>query len=265
MDSLFGPDSAVWLLHSDFSGLVGGLRALAVQSLEPRALSGVQQFSRFQDRPDRRLRETIDFIDTITYGDIDEVRTAIAAVRKLHEPVEGVESTTGDSFTANDPYLLAWVHNAMVESVCLAYRSFHPETDVVVCDRYVTEMSRFAEMMGCAMDDVPLQYGEVSHWIWRQPKLVVNDATREAFVALDRLRPEGFVGRVYPIVMQWLYASLPSWVTVQLGHSVSMPQETLAWLVLKVGGELSNIVAEPSPSRVRAEARYAQGDVDVTQ
>lgn len=264
MDTLFGPDSAVWRLHGDFSGLVGGLRALAVQSLEPRALAGVQQFSQFQHSPDRRLRETIAFVDTISYGDLEEVRTAIAAVRRLHEPVEGVDPTTGDSFAANDPYLLAWVHNAMVESVCFAYRSFHPEAGIAPCDQYVYEMSRFAELMGCDMDEVPLEYGEVSHWIWRQPKLVVNEATRDAIDVLDRLHPEGFVGQAYPLVMRWLYASLPDWVTVQLDRQVGMPQETLAWLALKLGGELSNMVAQPSPSRVRAEARYAQVGADAT-
>ncbi|WP_298344371.1 oxygenase MpaB family protein [Ferrimicrobium sp.] len=265
MDTLFGPDSAVWQLHSDFSGLVGGLRALAVQSLEPRALAGVRQFSRFGDRPDQRLRETIDFIDTITYGDMDEVRSAIAAVRRLHEPVEGVVPDSGAAFSANDPFLLAWVHNAMVESICFAYERFHPEVDHALYDRYVAEMTRFAELMGCEMTEVPLRYGDLSQWVWRQPNLVVNEATMEAFTILERLRPAGFVGQVYPFVMRWLYASLPNWVTLQLDRSVSTMEESLIWVGLKIGGELSMGITAPSPRRLRAQSQYAQEDADATR
>jgi uncharacterized protein (DUF2236 family) len=34
---LFGPDSVAWRLHADPSMLVGAMRALLVQALEPRA------------------------------------------------------------------------------------------------------------------------------------------------------------------------------------------------------------------------------------
>ncbi|WP_298207994.1 oxygenase MpaB family protein [Ferrimicrobium sp.] len=265
MDTLFAPESAVWRLHSDFSGLVGGLRALAVQSLEPRALAGVRQFSRFGKRPDERLRETIDFIDTITYGDMEEVRSAIAVVRRLHEPVNGVDPASGLAFSANDPFLLAWVHNAMVESICFAYERFHPGVDRALYDRYVEEMTRFADLIGCDMAEVPDRYGDLSHWVWRQPSLVVNEATLEAFNVLERLRPEGFVGQVYPFVMRWLYASLPSWVALQLDRPVSTVEESLVWVGLKMGGELSMSVTPPSPRRIRAQSRYAQENADATR
>ena len=265
MDSLFGPDSAVWQLHSDFSGLIGGLRALAVQSLEPGALAGVRQFSRFGDHPDRRLNETVDFIDTVTYAPLDEVKAAIKTVRTLHEPVHGVVPETGSPFSANDPYLLSWVHNAMVESVSLAYLSFHPDSPSTLLNRYVSEMGRFAELMGCDMGEVPGDYATLNRWVWRQPSLVVNDATVEAFALLDQLRPQGFVGQVYPVVMHWIYTSLPRWVTMSLGQNPKPFEEAANWLLLKVGGELSNLIAPPSPRRVQAQARYANSDDRASQ
>ena len=258
MESLFGPDSAVWELHGDFSGLIGGLRALAIQALEPRALAGVQQFSRFGEHPDQRLLETIDFIDTITYAALDEVEAAISAVRLLHEPVQGVVPETGAPFSANDPYLLAWVHNAMVESVCYAYRNFHPGIQVQLLDTYVLEMQRLAKLMGCDLNEVPATYAALNHWIWRQPSLVINKSTVEAFTLLDRLRPAGFVGQVYPLVMRWIYPSLPPWVTIPLDKPSRPLDELTTWILLKVGGELANAAAVPSPRRAQALVRYGR-------
>ena len=45
---LFGPGSVAWRIHADPAMLVGGLRAILVQALEPRAMAAVDQHSRFR-------------------------------------------------------------------------------------------------------------------------------------------------------------------------------------------------------------------------
>jgi uncharacterized protein (DUF2236 family) len=48
---LFGPDSVAWHIHADPVMLIGGMRALLVQALEPRAMAAVDQHSKFREDP----------------------------------------------------------------------------------------------------------------------------------------------------------------------------------------------------------------------
>jgi uncharacterized protein (DUF2236 family) len=257
MEGLFGPESAVWVLHSDASGLVGGLRALAVQALEPRALAGVKQFSAFTEDPDRRLAETIDFMDLVTYGTLEEVDRGIAWVRRLHERVVGVDPVSGLPFDANDPYLLAFVHNALVESIVVAYRTFHPEKPAALLERYVLEMRRFAERIGADMSEVPSSVAALTRWVWAVPTLTVSDATRDAYRVLAVRRLENPIGVVYPLVMEWVISSLPEWVTWSLGVRPDPLKAGLAWAAVKLVGDLARLVVPPSPRRQRAMERDA--------
>ena len=46
---LFGPDTVTWRVHADFPGmLAGGMCALLLQALHPRALAGVWDHSDFR-------------------------------------------------------------------------------------------------------------------------------------------------------------------------------------------------------------------------
>ena len=49
--------------------LIGGLRALIIQSLHPLALAGVVQHSDFRERPLHRLRRTAEYVATTTFAD----------------------------------------------------------------------------------------------------------------------------------------------------------------------------------------------------
>ena len=56
---LFGPDSAAWQVHSDFTAmLTGGVAALLLQMLHPLPLAGVWDHSNFQADMLGRLRRT---------------------------------------------------------------------------------------------------------------------------------------------------------------------------------------------------------------
>ena len=47
-DGLFGPDSVAWRVHGELSTLIGGLRALMLQTLHPLAMAGVADHSAFR-------------------------------------------------------------------------------------------------------------------------------------------------------------------------------------------------------------------------
>jgi uncharacterized protein (DUF2236 family) len=144
---IFGPDSVAWRIHADPVMLVGGLRALLVQALEPRAMAAVDQHSAFREDPWGRLERTTQFVLDTTYGDTATAEAAAARVRAVHRRIRGVDPVTGQEYSATDPDLLLWIHAVEVESFLLAYRTYAGRVTVADGDRYVREMARVAEMV----------------------------------------------------------------------------------------------------------------------
>src|SRR5438105_14823183 len=118
---LFGPDSVAWRLHADPSMLVGAMRALLVQALEPRAMAGVVQHSDYKADPWGRLNRTIRFVLHTTYGDTRTAEAACAAVRRIHDCVHGRDPVTGRAYCPPAPDLLRWIHAVAGHSALPSY------------------------------------------------------------------------------------------------------------------------------------------------
>jgi uncharacterized protein (DUF2236 family) len=162
---IFGPDSMAWRIHADPVMLVGGLRALLVQALEPRAMAAVDQHSLFREDPWGRLARTTQFVLDTTYGDTATAEAAAARVRQVHEHIHGVDSVTGQPYRADDPDLLLWIHAVEVESFLLAYRTYAGRIGRDDADRYVAEMARVAEMVELPPGRAPLSEGELRDYL----------------------------------------------------------------------------------------------------
>ncbi|MEZ5227050.1 MAG: oxygenase MpaB family protein [Acidimicrobiales bacterium] len=144
----FGPDSAVWEVHSSSAMLIGGLRALLLQTLHPLAMAGVAEHSDYKRDPWGRLHRTGRFVGATTYGTSTAAESAVETVRKVHERVTGF-APDGRPYAANDPHLLLWVHVTEVDSFLAAYRRYGNER--LPRDRrdaYVAEMAIVAERLG---------------------------------------------------------------------------------------------------------------------
>jgi uncharacterized protein (DUF2236 family) len=50
-EGYFGPGSAVWAVNGGTPVLVGGIRALLMQTLHPGAMAGVHDWSRYREDP----------------------------------------------------------------------------------------------------------------------------------------------------------------------------------------------------------------------
>ena len=157
---LFADDSPVRIVHSDIAMLVGGLRAILLQSLHPRAMAGVAEHSNYRTDPWGRLQRTADFLGVVTFGPEEWALQNIEAVRRVHDRVNGV-APTGEDYSANDPHLLRWVHIAELESFLVAHRVFGTaRLDTASEDRYVSDMARVAELLGAV--DVPHSVAELT-------------------------------------------------------------------------------------------------------
>ncbi|MFI5053169.1 MAG: oxygenase MpaB family protein [Acidimicrobiia bacterium] len=176
---IFGPDSMAWRIHADPVMLVGGLRALLVQALEPRAMAAVDQHSRFREDPWGRLERTTKFVVTTTYGDTAAAEEAAALVRRVHQHVRGVDPVTGEAYSGNDPDLLLWIHAVEVESFVMAYRTYAGRLSEAEADRYVAEMARVAEMVELPPAMAPRSMGEVREYLRSVRGLQVTPAARD--------------------------------------------------------------------------------------
>lgn len=178
-DGLFAPDSVTWKVHADPVCVVGGMRALLIQALEPRAMAGVDQHSTFRDDPWARFRNTASFVTTATFGPRDDAERMGAAVRRVHRHVRGFDPVSGQPYRADDPELLAWVHNVLVHSLLSAKRRYGGGLDSAEADRYVAEMVRMAELVGLPEDAVPHSVAGLRVYL-RNRTLVASELTEEA-------------------------------------------------------------------------------------
>jgi uncharacterized protein (DUF2236 family) len=176
---IFGPDSVAWRVHADPAMLIGGLRALLVQALEPRAMAAVDQHSKFREDPWGRLERTTRFVLATTYGDTAAAEAAAATVRAIHARVHGTDAITGQRYSARDPELLLWIHAVEVESFVLAYRTFAGRLSNADADRYVAEMARVAELVELPSSMTPRSLADVRDYLSLVEGLRVTPAARD--------------------------------------------------------------------------------------
>lgn len=174
---LFGPDSVTWRIHGDPSMIIGGLRSLFLQSLNPLAMAGVDQHSDYRVDPWGRLRRTSAYVSATTFGDTETAEQAAAVVRSVHARIRGTDPHTGLDYAADDHDLLAWVHNVEVHSFLLAYRRYGARLSDADADRYVAEMVRAAELVGLDRDEVPSDLAGLRATLRAAP-LEVSEAAR---------------------------------------------------------------------------------------
>lgn len=149
---LCGPGSASWQLLGEPDSLVGGIRALVLQSMHPAAVAGVADHSRFREDPLGRLRSTAAYVTTSTFGSRRRALTAVARVRHVHATVTGT-TPGGRPYRADDPHLLAWVQIALTSSFLAADRLWAPHPlSGGDADRFVAEQSRIAALLDPRVD-----------------------------------------------------------------------------------------------------------------
>jgi uncharacterized protein (DUF2236 family) len=178
-DGLFGPESAAWKVHRDFTSMmIGGVGALLLQMLHPGALAGVWDHSNFREDMSGRLRRTAQFIGVTTYGSTDAAEALISRVRRIHDHVSG-HLPDGTPYSANDPDLLTWVHVAEVSLFLRAYVRYRdPFFPGAEQDRYYREAAVVAERLGATQ--VPKTRGQVEqYFIDVRPQLRFDERTRE--------------------------------------------------------------------------------------
>ena len=175
---LFGPHSVTWRIHADPSMMVGGIRALLIQALNPLAMGAVAQSGSFRVDPWGQLMRTADYVMVTTYSDTQTAWGAGARVRAKHRRVRGIDEVTGRPYSADDPELLLWVHCAEVDSFLTAYRHFGGGLSSEDADSYVAEMVAAAELVGLPAQTVPRTAAAIREHLVRARSICVTPAAR---------------------------------------------------------------------------------------
>lgn len=224
---LFGPESPAWRVHGELATLVGGLRALLLQTLHPLAMAGVAQHSAYRTDPFGRLQRTGGFLVSTIFGDTAEAEAAIAAVRRVHLRVRGT-APDGRPYSASDPHLLTFVHVTEVDSFLVAHQSLSGDPlSPAEADRYVAEMAEIARRLGG--EDVPTDVVSLRRWLENvRPELGVGRDAREAVRFLVSPPLPLYARPAYGIVTSTAVGLLPFWAQRMLWLPALPPVDRLA-------------------------------------
>lgn len=236
---LFGPDAICWRIHQDFTAMmIGGVAALMLQALHPRALAGVWDHSNFREDLKGRLGRTSFFISCTTYGGTALAEQTIAHVRHIHTRVRGV-APDGSSYSAEDGDLLTWVHASEVSSFLQAYLTHaNPQLSGAEQDRYYAEMAQVAIKLGAT--DVPTNRAAMAEYLAAQrSQLLASERTHEVIRVLNSFTPRS----ASQLFIQAAYQLLPPWAAELL----QAPRP----------GPLQQLILQTALKGVGASARWA--------
>ncbi|MCV2393755.1 DUF2236 domain-containing protein [Actinotalea sp. M2MS4P-6] len=231
----FPGDSAIARVHGDASMFVGGIRALLLQSLHPRAMAAVAQHSGYRGDPWGRLQRTATFLAQTTFGPVDQAELAVAVVRAVHDRISGL-TPDGEPYAASDPHLLAWVHLAEVDSFLLAHQRYgRRPLDAAGCDAYVAQTAEVGERLGSR--DLPRTLDGLHAGLGAyRPELRGTREAREAAQFLHHETPLPAAARpFFGALWNAAVALMPAWSRGELGLTrVPAP----AGPVVRAGGQV---------------------------
>jgi uncharacterized protein (DUF2236 family) len=235
----------------DVSSFVGGIRALLVQAAHPEVVAGVADHSLYKRDPLGRLSRTSAYVTATTFGAMPEIDHALNAVRVAHRRVEGT-SHRGVPYTADDPDLSSWVHNALAESFLVTYRTYGPKPLTLMEENaYAEEQARLGQLVGAQFQ--PTTMVEMSDWLATNPALAPSPGMHDAVAFLRRppLSYPTFLG--YLMLFKAAVATLPPPTLSVLGlrprpGAVAVGRAAVSFLRWSLG---------ESPSKALAEQRIA--------
>jgi uncharacterized protein (DUF2236 family) len=146
-DCLVEPDGPSWAVHGSLTTLVGGVRALMMQALQPSAVTAVAEHSAYRTDTIGRLRRTTQWLVITTFADVATAESVAAGVRSMHERVTGT-GPDGSPYAASDPDLLRWVHDAFTDSFLSAHLALGGREIPGGPDAYVAEWAASARLLG---------------------------------------------------------------------------------------------------------------------
>ncbi len=250
----FGPGSIIWRVHGDQSSLIGGFRALFMQSLHVRAMELFGDHTDVYEDPLGRLQRTTQFVVMTTYGNTVAADRMIERIRSVHSRVNGFDQQ-GNPISANDPDLLLWVHNTLAEGFLYAFENYgYGKLTDAEKDQYVSEFAVIGRKLGA--EGVPESVAELRASM-ESLDHELGESEKGRNGARFLLKPPGMplpilagysvltlvaVGSLPKRARQILHIPAPPGAEVAVRPVATLFARTLGWMVEGASGE-SNFAA----------------------
>jgi uncharacterized protein (DUF2236 family) len=242
---------------------VGGIRAVLLQTMQPRAMTAVAEHSGYRGDMWGRLARTSRFLAVTTFGTAADAQQAIDSVRAIHDRVHGT-MPDGTPYDANDPHLLTWVHVAEIQSFLLAHRRYGARPlDQAGYDRYVAQAGVVARKLG--VPDPPTSEAELHEAVEAfRPELQATDHARDAVSYLIREPELPAVARpAYWVLVGAAIGLMPEWTRAPLELPLApVAHDRLADLLGRAATRTVRWATAPDRAvAARLRAGVAEGDV----
>ncbi|HZQ33796.1 MAG TPA: oxygenase MpaB family protein [Mycobacterium sp.] len=269
----FGPDSAVWYVHSHMPLVALGLFSSAtMEQLDPSTISAGYHHSRAVKRGrDGNPRFAIDpeggavrfghslaFFLGVAYGPTETAEKCARIVRAMHGTIHGVSALTGTPYDADDPELLRWNYANVVWGLATAHERYHyAPLRGADLDRYYQEFTRVGYALGGT--DLPASKAEVMEVLdeWA-PRLALLPAVSQAIWPNNR--------HAIPL-WQWPSQALLNWTLRDMQprwarnlYMHTRPDPVTLWSMrqsLKVMLNSLHVLPGPLPEFRQAKARVS--------
>jgi uncharacterized protein (DUF2236 family) len=125
-----GPESITWKINREIIVVAGWGRAILLQLAHPLVAAGIDAHSTFRGSLTasiRRLWSTLGAMQSLTFGDEEEMISTAARINVIHDHVFGRLRAPAGAFPAGEAYsakhaeLLRWVHATLLDSIPLMY------------------------------------------------------------------------------------------------------------------------------------------------
>ena len=231
---LFGPKSTTWKIMGDVSSFIGGIRALLIQAAHPEVAAGVANHSTYRDDPLGRLSRTASYVTATAFGAMPEVEKSIKMVASAHRPVSGT-SSRGEKYSAGNPEMAAWVHNALIDSFLVSYQNFGPFLlKDEEADSYVYEQTNLGKLMKAS--PLPENAASLSCWLSENPKVGSSKEGAEAVSFLKKPPLPFFTLVAYKILFNAAVATMPKELRAAIGVTPKKGAITAGNFLTKVLG-----------------------------
>jgi uncharacterized protein (DUF2236 family) len=225
---LFGPESAIWKVHGDVSGVVGGVSGLLLGTLNEPVTYGTNRFSDYTRDPIKRLGFTASFVMGVTYGSTPVAEKLIDTVRTMHKRVHGT-MPDGRGFSATSSADIIWTGVTQAYAIARAHQRYHPEPlprpDL---DRYFAEYAVISAKLGAA--DPPRSLADVEDYLaTMRPRLTISEEVLETVRFLRAPYGSDPLTRAGSLVVSRAATDLlPGWAKTLLGLRPRTPKTPLA-------------------------------------
>lgn len=216
----FSDDSVLRRIYRENVLFLGGGRALLLQLAHPDVARGVADHSEFEIDPFTRLRQTIDVVDRIVFGDDTEADRAARGLRRVHDRV------TGPGYAANDPALLFWVHATLLDTGMRIYNGFVAPLSRLDRERAYADAVTLAEVFGVPRElQPPDQDAFRAYMRTMVGSLEVTETARAVASAVLRPRVHVVATPALELVRQVTIGLLPRPIREQFGFTWDAPRK----------------------------------------